>query len=176
MPLDNCKQCGRLFQKTFSDLCRGCYAYSKSQNMEIYRHIQENPGITMMELSQKFNTSVRDIESLIFSGVLGTANQLVRSYCALCKCEMTFVNRVGYFCYRCNSFVEKEAGAGRYSETQKRLDNIRNGHSAFYKPVPEESPSSLKAWQERENERAKRSRRQPILAKYGFKRISDTRR
>jgi uncharacterized protein len=186
MSLANCKHCGRLFQRSYSDLCRGCYAYDKSQSMEIYRHIQENPGISMIELSEKFNTTVREIESLIFSGVLGTANLLVRSYCALCKCEMTFVNRIGHFCYSCNNFVEKEAGVGGYTQAHKRLDNIRAGHSAFYKPLTEKeqpkkqqqkkvvsSSSSESTTTTRGQTPAESSRSQPVMAKYGFKRISD---
>lgn len=171
MPLDNCKRCGRLFQKTHSNLCNGCFSYEKNQNMEIYRYVQDNPGVTVEEISKKFNTPVQEVESLVFSGVLGTANQLIRSVCAMCKCEMTYVNRIGYFCYACNNFVEKEGGVGKYTESNRRLDNIKSGKSAFYKPDPNEKRREAME----SNSKSSSNSGRVMRAKFGFKRISDAR-
>ncbi len=179
MPLDNSKRCGRLFQKTISSLCGGCYHYEQDQHMEIYRFIQDNPGTTMDEISRKFNIPQKDIEGLVFSGALGTANLLIKSHCSMCKCEMTFANRVGHFCYKCNALVEKEAGLGKSNETEKRLENVKNGKSAFYKPDEEEpkAPPKEKAApppspKNTESEKPQTRAQSSSVARFGFKRMS----
>lgn len=178
MPLDNCKRCGRLFQKTNHPVCSGCYTFEQNQNMEIYRYIQENPGVTLDELADRFHMPLKEIETLIFSGALGTANQLVKSYCALCKCEMSQVNRVGHFCYKCNNSFEKEAGLEKLSVSEQRIQNILNGHSAFYKPLPEDitpDKTSKMGPPKPVNTRSAEAhikQDSSSSAKFGFKRIS----
>lgn len=177
MSLDNCKRCGRLFQKHLTSLCKDCYSFEQNQNMEIYRFVQANPGITIDEIAEHFGMNLRDVEQLVFSGALGTANQLIKTQCARCKCEMTFVNRIGYFCYSCNKFIEKEAG--KISETEKKLDNIMKGHSAFYKPLTPEEEEELKRAlakskpaDKSEPQKTTTDKNKSMVAKYGFKRIS----
>ncbi len=144
--------------------------------MEIYRFVQENPGVTIEEIASAFDSPVKTIQTMVFSGALGTANQLISNYCARCKCEMSYVNRVGHFCYACNKFVEKEAGVG-ITENERRLENIKKGLSAFHrgddeKETPKNSPQLSTGKTKPGNESVRRSSSPSQQARFGFKRIS----
>jgi ribosomal protein L44E len=173
MSLDNCKQCGRIFHKTISPLCKSCYTYEQEQNLQMYRFIQENPGITMEELAERFNMPIKEIEALVFSGVLGTANQLIRSTCSLCGCEMTLLNRVGYFCYSCNQFMESEVNAVKVADPNSKLSKTlrRRGVSTetYVQTDPQEEPvaNGNGSNHEKTATREDNSKWQP---QYGFKR------
>ncbi len=132
MELENCKRCGRLFKKGICALCGTCYEYEQELHKEIYRFIQANKGISIEKLAEKFDIPQQEMETLLFSGALGTAVQLVTSQCAMCKCEMTFINRIGHFCYNCNQFVERSVVESKYpyeSRYKAEIEMIRQSLS-----------------------------------------------
>jgi hypothetical protein len=136
MPISNCKRCGRIYSKHLSDVCRECLTEEQDKISRLSKFISDHPGMFIEALSEKFSIPVKEIETLLINGALGSVLDFVKTQCSLCKCEMTFMNRVGYFCYTCNQLVEKESG--KVTESEHRLDNILKGHSAFYKPLPGE--------------------------------------
>lgn len=165
MSLDNCRRCNRVFARNLSPLCQDCLSYEQQVNMEVYRFVQSNPGTTMQEIADQFGMPLKDVEALVFSGALGTANQLIVTKCARCKCDMTFVNRVGYFCYGCNQFMEKESG--RLPEDQKKIQDILSRERDVADQVSDPIVCKLPA---NRNQSKKAPPTKKFMAKYGFKR------
>lgn len=177
MPLDNCRQCGRIFQRTISPLCKSCYTFEQERHITMYRYIQENPGITMAALSEKFDIPMKELESLLFSGALGTANQLIVTNCSRCGCEMSFLNRVGYFCYSCNCFVEHEAAVAKSAiDPRSRvkallLKNSPHLRQALQERKPHESTSGPQSPEPLPSSRAeKQDTGSGRELRYGFRR------
>jgi len=156
MSVDNCKRCGRLFQRALHPMCPVCLEFIQKQKMAMFDFVQENPGVSIEEISQRFDISTKEIESMLFSGAFGTANQLIKTQCAKCKCEMTALNRVGYFCYSCNTRVEKEAGVRKPAEDDHIIGISTSPAASANLPPP-----------------ASHSRRESKGSSFGFKRISN---
>lgn len=113
MPLENCKHCNTLFQMTVSPLCPECFKADQENKREIFHYVHENPGVDMEEIAEKFDIPLKEIETILFSGSLGTANDLIASTCSRCGCKMTSSDRVGHFCRKCNIILEKQGNIER---------------------------------------------------------------
>lgn len=164
MTLDNCQKCGKIFQRTLNPICKGCYAYEQEKKMAIYRYIQENPDITPEEVSETFEIPVNEVTTLIHAGSLGTANQVIRTHCALCNCEMTALNRVGYFCKKCNSTVEHDI-----DETRPEI--LEEPAKEIYIPSSSDVGDSALWKQGKQANSPQPSREGRKEHKYGFRRV-----
>ena len=85
----------------------------------MYHIIQENPGITLEELSQKVNMSLKEVQTRVFNSELGTASQLVRSKCARCEEEVLFFQSMNRYCEQCTTHIKSAISLAKHIEAQR---------------------------------------------------------
>lgn len=68
MEVRNCKNCGRLFNYiggSYFNLCPECIDELEKVFQEVKKHVEENPGTTINEITEIFNISSRQVEKWI---------------------------------------------------------------------------------------------------------------
>ena len=110
VPIQNCKKCGRLFVSSGSMLCPECIEKEDEQFQIVKRYLTENPGSSVMTVSEKTGVAVETVTEFIRQGRLmgmepqGTENVLV---CIICKKPIS----AGRICDEC-----QKALSGRSSD------------------------------------------------------------
>lgn len=91
-----------------SDLCQNCQNDRKQKIHLIYQHIQDYPGVTVRQLSRRFDVPEPEIEQIIYTQSMGTSKYLVRTLCARCKTVVPNLYRFGKFCADCNQDLRQD--------------------------------------------------------------------
>ena len=91
--MDNCPRCGKLFIKNVRGICQNCIKEIEIEYERCVKHIRENKGIHMHELSEATGVSVKQITTFIREGRISIANapnmtryagyQFVKGICAI---------------------------------------------------------------------------------------------
>lgn len=99
----NCKKCGRLFQSTSSRrICPECEKALEEKFVEVREYIRDNPGASMMQVSQEKEVAVEQIkqwvreERLLFTNAESSGIECLScgvpiatgKYCPKCKEQM----------------------------------------------------------------------------------------
>jgi hypothetical protein len=101
MPVANCPKCNKLFQRTTVPLCPACHQESQNHISAVYRFICDHPNQTTDEIAKQCNLPLKELETILFSGSLGTAAQHVIFHCQRCNRAMSALKRKGHFCPEC---------------------------------------------------------------------------
>lgn len=123
----NCKRCNRIFQKIYSPMCPECYLAYMNTFSEVYRYVQENPELTLEEISEQCGVPLKDMKEIFYDGKLGTATANVAYSCLRCGISMKPIHRRGRFCIRCTEKIETEAGLDVKREEEKRKKSAGYG-------------------------------------------------
>lgn len=68
MEVRNCKNCGKLFNYiggAYRNLCPACIDALEDKFQEVKKYVEDNPGVTMNELTEKFDVDSRQIEKWV---------------------------------------------------------------------------------------------------------------
>lgn len=135
MTLDNCPRCGKLFARTFRDVCHNCYVELEKDYQRTADYLREHRGITIHELSEAVGVSIRQITRWIREGRISLYNAPNLSYpCEVCG----ILIREGTMCDACRKRLAKEVKrvqeASRHpaperparDETYRISDRLRN--------------------------------------------------
>lgn len=105
MDLANCFRCGRLFAKAFRDICPTCIKEIEQEYMKCTDYLRHNRHVTMHELSEATDVSVRQITTFIKEGRISIANFDNISY----KCEACDTHiREGHLCDSCRRRLQSD--------------------------------------------------------------------
>lgn len=68
MEVRNCKSCGKLFNYiggAYRNLCPACIDILEDKFQEVKQYVEENAGVTMNEINEKFDVETRQVEKWI---------------------------------------------------------------------------------------------------------------
>ncbi|AJE52125.1 flagellar protein [Paenibacillus jamilae] len=125
MNLDNCPRCGKLFVKNVRGICQNCIKEIEVEYEHCVKHIRENKGIHMHELSEATGVSVKQITTFIREGRISIANAPNMTYpCEVCGIPI----RDGHMCDSCRTRLTKDLNqAIRESSNQDQSNNMGSG-------------------------------------------------
>ncbi|ALP37250.1 TIGR03826 family flagellar region protein [Paenibacillus sp. SEL1] len=125
MNLDNCPRCGKLFIKNVRGICQNCIKEIEIEYERCVKHIRENKGIHMHELSEATEVSVKQITTFIREGRISIANAPNMTYpCEVCGIPI----REGHMCDSCRTRLTKDLHqAVRESSNQDQSNNMGSG-------------------------------------------------
>ncbi|KZE70230.1 flagellar protein [Paenibacillus jamilae] len=125
MNLDNCPRCGKLFIKNVRGICQNCIKEIEIEYEKCVKHIRENKGIHMHELSEATGVSVKQITTFIREGRISIANAPNMTYpCEVCGVPI----RDGHMCDSCRTRLTKDLNqAVRESSNQDQSNNMGSG-------------------------------------------------
>ncbi|NEU26067.1 flagellar protein [Paenibacillus polymyxa] len=125
MNLDNCPRCGKLFIKNVRGICQNCIKEIEIEYEKCVKHIRENKGIHMHELSEATGVSVKQITTFIREGRISIANAPNMTYpCEVCGIPI----REGHMCDSCRTRLTKDLNqAVRESSDQDQSNNMGSG-------------------------------------------------
>ncbi|WP_420539446.1 TIGR03826 family flagellar region protein [Paenibacillus polymyxa] len=125
MNLDNCPRCGKLFVKNVRGICQNCIKEIEVEYEHCVKHIRENKGIHMHELSEATGVSVKQITTFIREGRISIANAPNMTYpCEVCGIPI----REGHMCDSCRTRLTKDLNqAIRESSNRDQSNNMGSG-------------------------------------------------
>ncbi|KEO78608.1 MULTISPECIES: TIGR03826 family flagellar region protein [Paenibacillus] len=125
MNLDNCPRCGKLFIMNVRGICQNCIKEIEIEYERCVKHIRENKGIHMHELSEATEVSVKQITTFIREGRISIANAPNMTYpCEVCGIPI----REGHMCDSCRTRLTKDLHqAVRESSNQDQSNNMGSG-------------------------------------------------
>ncbi|MGQ3480892.1 TIGR03826 family flagellar region protein [Paenibacillus sp. TY11] len=125
MNLDNCPRCGKLFIKNVRGICQNCIKEIEIEYERCVKHIRENKGIHMHELSEATGVSVKQITTFIREGRISIANAPNMTYpCEVCGIPI----RDGHMCDSCRTRLTKDLNqAVRESSNQDQSNDMGSG-------------------------------------------------
>ena len=123
--MDNCPRCGKLFIKNVRGICQNCIKEIEIEYERCVKHIRENKGIHMHELSEATEVSVKQITTFIREGRISIANAPNMTYpCEVCGIPI----REGHMCDSCRTRLTKDLHqAVRESSNQDQGNNMGSG-------------------------------------------------
>ncbi len=123
--MDNCPRCGKLFIKNVRGICQNCIKEIEIEYERCVKHIRENKGIHMHELSEATGVSVKQITTFIREGRISIANAPNMTYpCEVCGIPI----RDGHMCDSCRTRLTKDLNqAVRESSNQDQSNNMGSG-------------------------------------------------
>ncbi|MNW51948.1 hypothetical protein D3C74_294470 [compost metagenome] len=123
--MDNCPRCGKLFIKNVRGICQNCIKEIEIEYERCVKHIRENKGIHMHELSEATEVSVKQITTFIREGRISIANAPNMTYpCEVCGIPI----REGHMCDSCRTRLTKDLHqAVRESSNQDQSNNMGSG-------------------------------------------------
>ena len=119
MEVRNCKTCGRLFNYiggSYRNLCPACVDAMETKFQEVKKYVEDNPGCTMNEITEKMNVTPRQVEKWIREERLCfTDDSPIGIPCEGCGKMI----KSGKFCPECRNDMEKQM-----SSLYKAVNNI----------------------------------------------------
>lgn len=105
MDLANCPRCGKLFSKNFREVCQNCHQALEQDYERCNKYLRENKGLTIQELSDHTEITVRQITLWIREGRISLLNAPNMSYpCEVCG----ILIRDGHMCDSCKARLKND--------------------------------------------------------------------
>jgi flagellar operon protein (TIGR03826 family) len=105
MDIVNCPRCGKIFAKNFRDMCNNCHQALEKDFQRCIEHLRENKGVTIQQLSDDTEITIKQITRWIREGRISVANAPNLSYpCEVCG---TLI-RDGHMCDSCKSRLTRD--------------------------------------------------------------------
>lgn len=124
MDLANCPRCGRLFSKNFRDVCQNCHQELEHDYERCVNYLRENKGLTIQQLSDDTELSIRQITRWIREGRISLFNAPNMSYpCESCG----ILIRDGHMCDSCRNRLQRDVkNASSTGSLRSRFDEVGN--------------------------------------------------
>ena len=108
MPVANCPKCGKVFQKTLNSLCPGCHQSAIGQTGLVCQFLQGHPRRTLQEIASGCSVPIQDVETMLYSGKLGSVAHLIIFHCQSCSQLIPAMGANGRFCLNCAQKLENK--------------------------------------------------------------------
>lgn len=119
MEVRNCKTCGRLFNYiggAYRNLCPACVDAMETKFQEVKKYVEDNPGCTMNELTEKMDVNSKQVEKWVREERLCFADDSpIGIGCEGCGKMI----KSGKFCPECRTQMENQM-----SSLYKAVNNI----------------------------------------------------
>lgn len=129
--IGNCPRCGRVFAKGFRDVCPACVKEIDAEYERCFKYLRENQGVTIHELSEATNVSVRQITRFIREGRISLVGAPNMSYpCESCGNLI----REGPICDACRKRLSRDVKVMQQIEQakQERLEKQKEQSTTTY--------------------------------------------
>lgn len=115
MNLVNCPRCNKLFAKHFRDVCNNCHQELESKYNECVEVLRKNKGLTIQELADETDTSIKQITRWIREGRISLVGAPNLTYpCELCGVLI----REGSMCDGCRTRLQRDVRAAQSAITE----------------------------------------------------------
>jgi len=120
LPIQNCKKCGKLFVSSGLAICEECVEKEDEQFQTVKRYLAENPGSSVIMVSEETGVPVETVTEFIRQGRLmgiephSTESVLV---CVICKKPISS----GRICDEC----QKALSGRSYDGTDRESDKMK---------------------------------------------------
>lgn len=123
MDLANCPRCGRLYAKNFRDVCTNCHQALEKDYERCVDYLRANKGLTIQELSDDTEISIKQITRWIREGRISLYNAPNMSYpCEVCG----ILIREGHICESCKGRFNRDVKNAEVT-IQHNPDEYKNG-------------------------------------------------
>jgi flagellar operon protein (TIGR03826 family) len=124
MDLANCPRCGKLFAKNFNEMCTHCHQALEKDFQRCNDHLRENKGVTIQQLSEDTEVTIKQITRWIREGRISILNAPNLSYpCEVCG----ILIREGHMCDSCKIRFNREVkNAQSTGQLQHHPDEAKN--------------------------------------------------
>lgn len=129
MNLGNCPRCGKLFAKTFKDICPNCVKDIEQEYEVCLNYLREEKSATIQEVSEATGVSIRQITKFIKEGRISVANNPNMMYpCEVCGVLI----REGNMCDSCRTRLTRDLAAATREESNRSAnDQDKRGSGAY---------------------------------------------
>ncbi|MFC5528968.1 flagellar protein [Cohnella yongneupensis] len=112
MNLAHCPRCSRLFSKHFREVCNQCHQDLEKEYERCVDHLRKNKGLTIQELSNETETSIKQITRWLREGRISLLNAPNMTYpCEVCG---TLI-RESNMCDSCRTRLQKDVNNAKNS-------------------------------------------------------------
>ncbi len=128
MNLTNCPRCGKLFSKTFREVCNNCHLELEKDYERCVEHLRLNKGLDIQQLSEDMEITIKQITKWIREGRISLINAPNLSYpCESCG---TLI-RENNICGSCKNRLQRDVkNANSTGIQQHNPDEIK--HTGAY--------------------------------------------
>jgi len=143
MGFENCSMCGKLFDRTKSNLCPTCYEIESKNIKKITDYFQvfermKEKSFSVKDLSAVTGVKIEEIERLYRTNKLRGYTGFIDLDCKLCGNKFKPTIFSGVFCKTCTHKVEKV------------IKELKESDRIFEKQIVEEKPKEVLKTKEKE--------------------------
>jgi predicted transcriptional regulator len=88
MLVENCPECGRVYQKNSRKMCQSCSKRVDEEIMDCKEYMWHNPKITTEELSRAINVNISTIYQIIKDGLIAKNYPNLTYPCESCAVQI----------------------------------------------------------------------------------------
>lgn len=126
----NCPKCGKVFTKTFGDVCPECQKEVERQYELCAKYLRENRKATIHELSEDTGVSIPQITKFIREGRISLHDNPNLGYpCSTCGT----IIRQGTVCKSCQESITREIAAVQEDDQIKQRIKQEESRRAIYR-------------------------------------------
>ncbi|MFC4303445.1 TIGR03826 family flagellar region protein [Cohnella boryungensis] len=124
MNLTYCPKCGKLFSKSFREVCNNCYQQLEKDYERCAEHLRKNRGMDIQQLSEETEISIKQITKWVREGRISMMDAPNLSYpCESCG---TLI-REGHLCESCKKRLQRDVrNVSTTGRIQHNPDEDRN--------------------------------------------------
>ena len=128
MNVANCPRCGKIYIKGFNDVCPNCVKEIDQQYERCLKYIRANKGVSINDLSEATEVSIKQITKFIREGRISIINAPNMSYpCEVCG---TLI-RDKTICESCRSKLAKDVRNHTEDELRRKELNTQGSKGAY---------------------------------------------
>ncbi|MFC4599671.1 TIGR03826 family flagellar region protein [Cohnella hongkongensis] len=129
MNLTYCPKCGRLFSKSFRDVCNSCYQQLEKDYERCAEHLRKNRGMDIQQLSEETEISIKQITKWVREGRISLMDAPNLSYpCESCG---TLI-REDHLCDSCKKRLTRDVKNAVATPTEPRSNPDEDRHRNTY--------------------------------------------
>lgn len=127
--LEYCPRCDKLFAKGFNDICQACIKEIDQEYERCAEYLKKNRGLTMQQLSEATEVSVRQITRFVREGRISISSLPNMSYgCDTCGVPI----REGHMCINCKQRLASDIKQQQTIDARTRTQEEQQGSGGAY--------------------------------------------
>ncbi|MDD3840300.1 MAG: MerR family transcriptional regulator [Clostridia bacterium] len=126
MNIRNCKQCGKIYAYTGSDLCPVCRKEEDDMFDKVREYIYSHPGANTLEVSEETGVEEKIILKFLREGRLELKTAGLGLDCERCGVSIT----TGRYCSKCAKDLKEGFSGGQSAGPAKKSANSRGMYTA----------------------------------------------
>ncbi|BCJ87861.1 TIGR03826 family flagellar region protein [Effusibacillus dendaii] len=129
MALTNCKQCGRLFNRTMKDICPECVKQDDEDFMKVGQYLRANRGASPQEVHEETEVALEKIFRFIREGRLIAEKYPAMTFpCERCGLPI----QSGRFCRSCSDELKQQFDRVMHQDSEQSGSASSRSREEFY--------------------------------------------